>query len=96
MMNSATQETCLARLRRIEGQLRGVIGMVEQDRYCIDIVTQLLAVRAAVAKVETEVLRDHVATCVENAIRGGNQREQRRKVEELVEVIERLCRRSGT
>ena len=94
-MKPATKESCLMRLRRVEGQLRGVIGMVEQERYCIDIVTQLLAVRAAVAKVENEVLRDHVATCVDDAITSGNQREQRRKVEELVDVMQRLCRRAG-
>jgi CsoR family transcriptional regulator, copper-sensing transcriptional repressor len=95
MIKSATKESCRARLRRIEGQLRGVMGMIEKDRYCIDIVTQLLAVRAAIAKVENEVLRDHVATCVDDAITSENQREQRRKVDELVDVMQRLCRQAG-
>ena len=95
-MKLETKEACLSRLRRIEGQLRGVIGMIEKDRYCIDIVTQILAVRAALARVENEVLRDHVATCVDDAIRSGNQREQRRKVDELVDVMQRLCRSTGS
>lgn len=80
------------RLRRIEGQVRGLARMVEEDRYCIDIVTQISAVRAALRRVEEEVLRDHVAHCVEGAIASGNQAEQRRKMAELMEVIERADR----
>jgi DNA-binding FrmR family transcriptional regulator len=80
------------RLQRIEGQVRGLARMVEQDRYCIDIVTQISAVRAALRGVEEEVLRDHVAHCVEHAIAGGNKAEQRRKVAELMDVLGRSAR----
>ncbi|NJO22825.1 MAG: metal-sensitive transcriptional regulator [Sphingomonadales bacterium] len=63
--------------------------MVDEDRYCIDIVTQIAAVRAALERVEEEILRDHVAHCVEHAIKSGNAAEQRRKVAELMDVLAR-------
>ena len=80
------------RLRRIEGQVRGLARMVEDDRYCIDIVTQLSAVRAALRRAEEEILADHAAHCVENAITSGNKVDQRRKVAELIDVISRSNR----
>jgi len=80
------------RLGRIEGQVRGLSKMVEEDRYCIDIVTQISAVRAALRRVEEEVLRDHVAHCVEDAIASGNKTDQREKITELMEVIGRSDR----
>lgn len=89
-MEPATKKTCLARLRRIEGQVRGLARMVDADRYCIDVVTQVQAVRAALRKVEEVVLKDHVAHCVEGAIQSGNAREQRTKVAELMGVLGRL------
>jgi DNA-binding FrmR family transcriptional regulator len=82
----------LKRLSRIEGQVRGLARMVEEDRYCIDIVTQISAVRAALRRAEDEILRDHVAHCVEHAIASGNKAEQRKKVEELMEVFARAER----
>ncbi len=89
-MQTDTRTACLKRLNRIEGQVRGIARMVEDNRYCIDIVTQLTAVRAALRKVEEEVLRDHVAHCVEHAIASGDAEEQRRKVTELIEVLGRV------
>jgi DNA-binding FrmR family transcriptional regulator len=80
------------RLGRIEGQVRGLSKMVDEDRYCIDIVTQISAVRAALRRVEEEVLRDHVAHCVEHAIASGNKSDQREKITELMEVIGRSDR----
>ena len=80
------------RLGRIEGQVRGLSKMVDEDRYCIDIVTQISAVRAALRRVEEEVLRDHVAHCVEHAIASGNKVDQREKVAELIAVIGRSDR----
>jgi DNA-binding FrmR family transcriptional regulator len=80
------------RLQRIEGQVRGLSRMVEEDRYCIDIVTQISAVRAAMRRVEEEVLRDHVAHCVEGAIASGNRADQRKKIAELMEVLGRAER----
>jgi DNA-binding FrmR family transcriptional regulator len=66
--------------------------MVENGRYCIDIVTQIGAVRAALRKVEEEVLRDHVGHCVEGAIASGNRGQQRRKIAELMDVFGRADR----
>ena len=86
-MLSETKIACRKRLSRIEGQVRGIARMVEDDRYCIDVVTQLSAVRAALRRVEEEVLRDHVSHCVEEAIRSGDPVEQRTKIEELIEVL---------
>jgi DNA-binding FrmR family transcriptional regulator len=80
------------RLGRIEGQVRGLSKMVDEDRYCIDIVTQISAVRAALRRVEEEVLRDHVAHCVEHAIASGNKTDQREKITELMAVIGRSDR----
>ena len=91
-MRQDAKDAALKRLRRIEGQVRGLIRMVEQDRYCIDVVTQISAARAALRKVEEEVLQDHVAHCVEHAISSGNKAEQRRKVAELMEVLGRTAR----
>ena len=72
--------------------MRGLARMVEEDRYCIDIVTQLSAVRAALRRAEEEILADHAAHCVERAIASGDKAEQRRKVAELIEVISRSDR----
>jgi DNA-binding FrmR family transcriptional regulator len=80
------------RLGRIEGQVRGLSKMVDEDRYCIDLVTQISAVRAALRRVEEEVLRDHVAHCVEHAIASGNKADQREKIAELIDVIGRSDR----
>jgi DNA-binding FrmR family transcriptional regulator len=66
--------------------------MIEDERYCIDIVTQFAAVRAALRRVEEEVLQDHIAHCVEHAIRSGNAAEQRKKVAELMELLARSGR----
>ena len=91
-VDPAIRASNLRRLRRIEGQVRGLARMVEDDRYCIDIVTQLSAARAALRKAEEEILADHVAHCVEHAIASGNKGEQRRKVGELIDVLSRSDR----
>ena len=92
IMLAAAKSSSLKRLGRIEGQVRGLARMVAEDRYCIDIVTQLSAVRAALRRVEEEVLREHVAHCVEHAIASGDANEQRQKVAELMEVFARADR----
>ena len=91
-MQQQMKEACLRRLKRIEGQVRGLSRMIEDDRYCIDVVTQISAVRAALRRTEEEVLRDHVAHCVEHAIAAGNKADQRRKVAELMDVVSRADR----
>jgi len=88
-MRKDAKGACLKRLGRIEGQVRGLARMVGEDRYCIDIVTQIAAVRAALRRVEEEVLSDHVAHCVDHAIKSGNKAEQRKKVAELMGVLSR-------
>jgi DNA-binding FrmR family transcriptional regulator len=88
-MQPNAKTAVLKRLKRIEGQVRGLAGMVAADRYCIDIVTQLSAVRAALRRAEEEILADHVGHCVEHAIASGNKSEQRRKVAELMDVLSR-------
>ncbi len=80
----------LQRLRRIEGQVRGLVRMVEDGRYCVEILTQLRAVRAALRRVEDSVLRQHVESCVAQAIRSGRAAEQRQKIDELVSVLGRF------
>lgn len=80
------------RLSRIEGQVRGVSRMVEEDRYCIDVLTQLQAVRVALSRVETEMLKDHLGHCIEAAITGGDAAEQRQKAGELIQLLERSAR----
>lgn len=92
VMRKDIKDSSLRRLRRIEGQVRGLATMVEGDRYCIDIVTQISATRAALRRAQEEILRDHVAHCVEDAIASGNRAEQRRKVAELMDAMQRAER----
>ena len=92
VMRTATKDSCLKRLNRIEGQVRGLRRMVEDDRYCIDVMTQIAAVRAALRRVEETILADHVGSCVEHAIASGDKAEQRRKVAELIDVLGRAGR----
>jgi len=88
-MQNDTKKSCLSRLSRIEGQVRGLAKMVEDDRYCIDVVTQVQAIVAALRKVEGEILNDHIAHCVEHAIKSGDKKAQREKVQELVQTLAR-------
>jgi DNA-binding FrmR family transcriptional regulator len=79
----------VSRLNRIEGQVRGISRMVTEGRYCVDILTQLQAVRAAMAKVESAILQDHLGKCIEGAITSGDAADQRAKVNELIQLLER-------
>lgn len=80
------------RFNRIAGQIRGIAQMVADDRYCIDILHQIQAVKAALARAESEVLRDHAASCVADAIASGDAAEQRAKVDELVNLFDKANR----
>jgi DNA-binding FrmR family transcriptional regulator len=82
----------LNRLRRIEGQVRGVAHMVEEDRYCIEVLTQIQAIRAALSRAETEMLKHHLGRCIEGAIVSGDPAEQRKKAHELIELLNRAAR----
>jgi len=83
------KRTIQSRLRRIEGQVRGIQKMVEDDRYCIDVLTQVNATKAALESVALQLLADHTEHCVAEAIRSGEGTE---KVKELNQAVERLVR----
>lgn len=80
------------RLKRIEGQVRGVAQMVEDDRYCIDILHQLQAVKSALSRAEDEILKNHAACCVAEAISSGDADQQREKFTELIELFGKVKR----
>ena len=88
-MERENKNKLLNRLSRIEGQIRGFHKMVAEDRYCIDVLTQLQAVRAAVSRVETVMLQDHLGHCIEGAITSGDVAEQRAKAAEIIQLLER-------
>lgn len=91
-MPSATHKDKLNRLKRIEGQVRGIANMVEEDRYCMDILTQMQAVKSALSRVEDQILKDHAACCVAEAISSGDESEQKEKFDELVELFGKVKR----
>jgi len=90
MMDTDMKAKALGRLRRIEGQVQGIHRMVEDDKYCVDILLQLSAVQGAVLQVQKLVLGQHIESCVAEAIRSGTARERQRKVGELLEVFSRF------
>lgn len=81
-------ENTLRRLKTIEGHLGGIIRMVEQDSYCIDVIRQIQAVEAALNKVSSNILEDHLNSCVITAIKGNNPKERERVLKEITEVFE--------
>tara|TARA_B100000674_G_C37115126_1_gene590806 strand:- start:231 stop:506 length:276 start_codon:yes stop_codon:yes gene_type:complete len=86
-MRDETQSNADARLARIEGQIRAVRKMVNEDRYCIDVVRQVQAARAALSSLESLIIDDHVDTCVQHALEAGKTDERREKVIELVSIL---------
>ena len=80
------------RLSRIEGQVRGIAKMIDEDRYCIDVLTQVQAARSALARVETALLREHLNQCVVGAMASGDVGQQREKAQELITLLERSAR----
>ena len=81
-------ENTLQRLKTIEGHLRGIIRMVEEDKYCIDVIRQIQAVDGALNKVSTQILENHLNSCVITAIQGNNRTERERVLKEITEVFE--------
>ena len=81
-------ENTLRRLKTIEGHLRGVIRMVEEDSYCIDVIRQIQAVESALNKVSTQILANHLNSCVTTAVQGNNPKERERVLKEITEVFE--------
>ncbi|MDA8985553.1 metal-sensitive transcriptional regulator [Luminiphilus sp.] len=86
-MRSDTQRRADARLAKIEGQIRAVRKMVEDDRYCVDIVRQVQAARSALSGLESVIIEDHVDTCVQHALESGSTDDRREKVTELVSIL---------
>ena len=91
-MKRENKPKLLDRLNRVAGQVHGIVRMIEDDRYCIDVLTQIQAVRAALVRVESQMLKEHLSQCVETAIVSGDAKEQRKKATELIELLERAAR----
>lgn len=88
----ANNEKILNRLARLEGQVRGVAGMVEADRYCMDILAQTAAIRSALLGVEKLILENHAGHCVQSAIESGDPVQQRAKFDELIALLQKASR----
>ena len=80
----------LQRLRRIEGQIRGVIKMIENKRYCMDILQQTRAISAALKAVENNIMEDHLTSCVASALKSNRKKDQANKIKEVIEVISKF------
>lgn len=89
MMNDSTKKKVQARLRRIAGQIEGIARMIEEDRYCVDVLLQVASAQAALGQASKLVLRSHVETCVSAVMAAGKPAERRRKLDELMEVFAR-------
>lgn len=85
---ASDREEILSRLRKIEGQVRGIQRMVSEDTYCIDILTQISAVRSGIDKVGVRVMRDHVSGCLGDAVRSKSSPDE--QIDEIVKVVERF------
>lgn len=92
MLNLEEKTDVLARLKKIAGQAEGLAKMVQQERYCVDVLTQVAAVQSALAQVGKLVLRSHIASCFSHALRHGTDAERSQKIQELVEVVTRFGR----
>ena len=88
-MEKDATDKILKNLNRVEGQIRGIGKMVEEERYCIDIVTQIAAAKAALARIEGDLLRQHLSHCVHRAMNSKNAAEQQKVIDELVGVFRR-------
>jgi len=82
----------IARLRRIEGQVRGILRMIEDRRYCIEILTQLASVKGALRRVEERILERHLRACVQDSFNTGNAEDRREKIDEIIEVLRKIRR----
>jgi DNA-binding FrmR family transcriptional regulator len=90
MMDQKGSEATIARLKKVEGQIRGIQKMLQDGRYCIDIVMQLRAAEAALHRAAEVILRRHLETCVTSAFRSGDEKDRRQKVEELMKVYSKM------
>ena len=90
MPTPASHTNQLQRLRRVEGQIRGVIKMIENQRYCMDILQQTRAISAALRAVENNIMEDHMTSCVVTAMKSNKKNEQANKIKEVIEVISKF------
>jgi len=81
-------ENTIRRLKTVEGHLRGIIRMVEEDKYCIDVIRQIQAVEAALNKISSQILENHLNSCVITAIQGNDKKERERVLKEITEVFD--------
>jgi CsoR family transcriptional regulator, copper-sensing transcriptional repressor len=93
IVDTQAKAKILGRLRRIEGQVQGIQRMVEEDKYCVDILLQLAAVQGAVEQVQKLLLGQHLESCVVDAVRSGNARDRQKKMDELLDVLSRFSAR---
>lgn len=94
MKNATTHEEQLAFLNKIEGQVRGIQKMINEKRYCVDILTQLHSIIGALYRVESEVFKKHIDGCVVKALKGKSESEKQKKVDEIIELLSRF-RKAG-
>ncbi len=92
MINEETKRKALTRLNRIEGQVQGVQRMVEEQKYCVDILTQISAIQGALEQVRKILLGRHIESCVADAIASGRQGDRQKKIDELLDVFSRYAR----
>ena len=92
MLDEKQKRSIENRLRRIEGQVSGIRKMVENDRYCIDILNQTAAVASAIRNVENLVMENHLNTCVVDAMKSGDEEGKREKIDEIMEVVSKFRR----
>lgn len=90
MEQKTTHQEQLEFLRKIEGQIRGIQKMIREERYCVDIITQLHSIAGALYRVEGEIFRKHIEGCVVKSIKGRSETEKQRKIDEIVELVSRF------
>lgn len=92
MKKNPSHQSNLVALRRIEGQVRGVQKMIEDRKYCVDILTQISAIKGALSRVDGKILERHFRSCVTNAIKGTSEKEKQRKTDEILKLIRQACK----
>jgi len=92
VINEETKRKALTRLNRIEGQVQGVQRMVEEEKYCVDILTQISAIQGALEQVRKILLGRHIESCVTEAVASGRQGDRQKKIDELLDVFSRYAR----
>lgn len=90
MKQLTTHQEQLVFLKKIEGQIRGIQKMIEDRRYCVDIITQIHSIIGALHRVENEIFKKHIDGCVVHALKGKSEREKQQKIDEIVELISRF------